>query len=284
VAEDLIPDARVAASAEPIELFRPRPSEPPSVVRGRFAVAYLVLAVLAGVGVGGAFVLIDRPASQEAAWSTWQPEGSRATFDDQIARYVSGRYRLPETGSPLVAVVPGAPEITAGGQELAVTNVVIQDDPEGDSDGFRVVDIDRSWMYQLCGLGPSCSIPEGTPSAERLQVLRREALELALYTFKFSDDVTTVIALLPPDLGEADTTQDDTAVALFFEKSAMRTELKQPLAATLVSPSPPQGTELDPRESLIVERLTADRLFLYQFQPLQAGSALMHLLRPTSVR
>jgi hypothetical protein len=283
VAEDLNPDVRPAAPVEP-ELFRPRPAEPPSVFRGRFAFAYLILAVLAGIGVGGAFVLVDRPPAREAVWSAWQPEGSRATFDDQIARYVSGRYRLPETGSPLVAVIPGAPEVTAGGQEVAVTNVVIQDDPQGDRDGFRVVDIDKSWMYQLCGLGPSCSIPQGTPSAERLQILRREALELALYTFKFGDDVDTVIALLPPDLGEADTAEDNTAVALFFEKSALRAELKQPLAATLVSPSPPQGTQLDPRESLILERLTADRVFLYDFQPLQAGSALMHLLRPSSAQ
>jgi hypothetical protein len=284
VAEDLIPEVRPAGQNEPVELLRPRPAEPPGVFRGRFAIAYLVLAVLAGIGIGGAVVLLDRPATKEATWSTWKPEGSRATFDDQIARYVSSRYVLPETGNPLVAVIPAAPTITIGAQELAVSNVVIQDDPEGDRDGFRVVDIDKSWMYRLCGLGTNCSIPVGTPSAERLQILRREALELALYTFKYSDDVNSVIAFLPPDLGDADDAEDDTAVALFFEKSALRTELKRPLNQTLVSASPPQGTELDPRESLIVERLTADRLFLYQFQPLQAGNALMHLLRPSSVR
>jgi hypothetical protein len=282
VAEDLNPEARRAAPVEP-ELFRPRPAAPPSVFRSRFAVAYLVLAVLAGVGIGGAFVLLDRPPASDAAWSSWQPEGSRATFDDQIARYVSGRYRLPETGNPLVAVIPGAPVITVGGEERAVSNVVIQDDPQGDRDGFRVVDIDKSWMYRLCGLGTNCSMAVGPLSTERLQILRREALELALYTFKFSDDVSTVIALLPPDLGQTDNTNDDTPIALFFEKSALRTELKQPLAATLVSPNPPQGTELDPRESLIVERLTADRVFVYQFQALQAGSALMHLVRPSTL-
>jgi hypothetical protein len=284
VADDLIPEARTAAQSEPIELLRPRPADPPSVFRGRFAVAYLVLAVLAGIGIGGAVVLLDRPATREATWSTWKPEGSRATFDDQIARYVGGRYVSPDTGNPLVAVIPAAPTITIGAQELAVSNVVIQDDPEGDREGFRVVDIDKSWMYRLCGLGTNCSIPVGTPSAERLQILRREALELALYTFKYTDDVNSVIAFLPPDLGDADDAEDDTAVALFFEKSALRAELKRPLNQTLVSASPPQGSELDPRESLVVERLTADRLFLYQFQPLQAGNALMHLLRPSSLR
>lgn len=285
MAEDLAPEIRPAATSEPVEILplRRPPEETPRVFRKRFAVAYLALAVLAGVAAGGTVLVFDRPATQEAIWSAWQPEGSQATFDDQIARYVSGRYRLP-SGDPLAAIVPGPPSITAGGQQVAVTDVVIQDDPEGDRDGFRVVNVDRSWMYQMCGLGPNCSIAEGTPSEQRLRVLRREALELALYTFKYSDDITTVIALLPPNIGDPDDTEDDSAAALFFEKSAMRTELERPLRQTLVSPSPPKGTELDPPESLIIERLTANRLFLYQFQPLQAGSALMHLLRPSSVQ
>jgi hypothetical protein len=283
VADDLVQDVLPLARIEPDEIVPPRPREAQSVFRGRFGVAYLTLAVLAGLGIGTAVLMFDRPATQEAIWSAWQPEGSQATFDDQIARYVSGRYRLP-SGNPLTAIVPGPPSITAGGQEVAVTSVVIQDDPEGDRDGYRVVDVDRSWMYQMCGLGANCSIPEGTPSEQRLRILRREALELALYTFKYSDDITTVIALLPPNLGDPDDTEDDSAAALFFEKSALGTELDRPLRQTLVSASPPQGTELDPRESLIIERLTANRLFLYQFQPLQAGSALMHLLRPGSVQ
>jgi hypothetical protein len=282
VAEDLAPDVRHAPPPDSVELFRARREEPPTVLRGRFVLAYLVLAVFAGIGIGAAVVLADRPTSSAPAWSTWKPEGSKATFDDQIARYVSSRYRAPTTGNPLVAIIPGPPTITFAGQELAVRNVVIQDDPQGDRDGFRVLDVNRSWMYQLCGLATTCSLPQGTLSADDLELLRREALELALYTFKYGDDVDTVITLLPPNLGEADTTDDDAAVALFFEKSALRTALEQPLNKTLVSARPPQGTVLDPRESLIVERLTADRLFLYRFQPLQAGSALMHLLRPTS--
>ena len=37
-------------------------------------------------------------------------------------------------------------------------------------------------LYRLCGLGPNCAIAKGKPSAERHLLLRREALELALYT------------------------------------------------------------------------------------------------------
>jgi hypothetical protein len=284
VAEDLaLPDLASERRAEPEALVTRRPPDTPGVFRGRFALAYLLLAVLAGGALGTTILLVDRPESSSAPWSSWKPFGSRATFDDQIAEYVGARYLLP-SGNPLVAIVPGRPTVTSGGQEIAVTNVVIQDDPNGDEEGFRVVEIDRSTMYQLCGSGPQCSIGEGAPTPERLQVLQREALELALYTFKYGDDVDTVIALLPPNLGEEENAEDDTSAALFFEKSALADALAQPLQRTLVSPTPPTGTELNPVESLVVDRLTADRLFLYQFQPLQAGSALMHLLRPSSVQ
>ena len=44
-------------------------------------------------------------------------------------------------------------------------------------------------LYNLNGLGPSGSIKGGKPSPERLKVLHREALELALYTFRYLPDV-----------------------------------------------------------------------------------------------
>ena len=44
----------------------------------------------------------------------------------------------------------------------------------------------------------------GKPSQERLKVLHREALELALYTFRYLPDVEGVVTLLPPPPPEAD--------------------------------------------------------------------------------
>ncbi|MGH3105109.1 MAG: hypothetical protein ACRDN6_13530 [Gaiellaceae bacterium] len=274
MAEDLAlrREEEAAALVEPVRQRQ-------GVYRYRFGLAYLALAILAGAGIGSAFVVLDRPAKQSDLWSTWRPVGSQATFDSQIANYVAGRYRLP-SGNPLVLVVPGPPTISDGDTELAIRSVVIQDDPRGDANGFRNVDIGESRMYQLCGQGDRCSVGGGTPTPERLQVLRREALELALYTFKYGDDIDTVIALLPPNLGDTDDTSDDAAVALFFEKSALRNQLEQPLRRTLLSANPPQAAELDTRESLIIEQLTGNRLFLYQFQQVQAGGAVMLLARP----
>ena len=53
--------------------------------------------------------------------------------------------------------------------------------------------------YNLCGIGgKDCAIWVGTPSTNRLLLLRREALELALYTFKYISGVENVVAILPP--------------------------------------------------------------------------------------
>jgi hypothetical protein len=278
VAEDLTSDVRAAAPVEEPLAVRRRPGESVSVFRRRFALAYLALAVLAGLGVGATVLLIDRPEEKEVLWSNWRPIGSEGTFDDQIGDYVGARYRLP-SGNPLAAVIPGPPTIVISGTELTVSNVVISDDPEGDRDGFRVVKVANSRMYQLCGLGQQCSMGEGSPSEARMRLLRREALELALYTFKYTGDTDTVITLLPPNLGKANDPDDDTAVALFFERRALRNELEQPLRKTLLSPNPPQAAELDAIESLVIERLTGNRLFLYQFRPDLAGGALMLLAR-----
>src|SRR5205823_2550110 len=53
--------------------------------------------------------------------------------------------------------------------------------------------------YNLCGIGgKNCAIGVGTPSTNRLLLLRREALELALYTFKYISSANNVVAILPP--------------------------------------------------------------------------------------
>ena len=53
-------------------------------------------------------------------------------------------------------------------------------------------------VYNLCGLGTSCAIAAGTPSLAGELLLRREALELALYTFRYIHGVDSVVAILPP--------------------------------------------------------------------------------------
>jgi hypothetical protein len=281
VAEDLAPERKdvVVPPADPTAPARVKPRRRSgSVYRLRFGLAYLVLALLAGAGIGAAVLLLDRPTSSAAVeWSKWQPTGSEASYPRQIADYVSGRYRLP-SGNPLVGILAGPPEV----QDVAVRAVAIQNDPEGASDDISIVPTENSVMFVLCGLGPRCSIREGEPSEERHQLLRREALELALYALKYSK-ASSVIALLPPrpdaapDTGTGTQAQENPSTALFFERKDFKRELDVPLRRTLLSAEPPQVAEISSLEGPTIDRLTTPHLFSYEFQQAQEGSAILIL-------
>jgi hypothetical protein len=130
-------------------------------------------------------------------------------------------------------------------------------------------------MYNLCGNGARCSIAEGKPSTSRARLLRREALELALYTFKYVEDVDSVIALMPTNLGSPETPDDDTATVLFLQKENFRRQLDAPLEQTL--PSRP-GTTLTSVQGQLVDGLTRQHQYLFDIQPTQDLGAVMLLM------
>ena len=266
------------ASSEPVV---PRPpaeeARASNPYRIRFGLAYLALAAIVGGTVGSFVVLLmrDGPADK-VAWSSWQPTGRESSFPRQIADYVSGRYRLP-SGNPLVGVIASDPEVQAGDASIPVAAVAIRNDPEGDSDDISIVRTDNGLMYQLCGLGDRCTIREGRPSEERLRLLRREALELALYSFKYIDEVDSVITLLPPGRnGEG----NEVSAALFFQRDDLDDALERPLGQTLRLEKPPQASEIDPIEGLTIDRLTNSRFFRYEFTQAPAGGAVLVLTPP----
>ena len=240
----------------------------PAAFRLRFLVAYVILGALAGAGATAALLLLtgaERATGEP--WATWRPVGNEATYGQQIADRVGRRYRL-ESGDQIVGVVPGPPEV----QGVKVTAVAIQSPNATSSDDIQVQRADDSFMYLLCGLGDGCAIESGTPTAERHRLLRREALELAFYTFKYVDDVDSVITLLPPPAGG-----QENATALFLEKRAFKAELNRPLALTLEGPDRPAVLEVPELETVKVDRLTRPFLYQYQFQALQNQSAVLIL-------
>ena len=263
---------------------RPTPEEPTLVpdrserarrssYRFRFGLIYILLAVVAGAAIGSFIVLAAQSAPEgEAAWSSWRPEGRVNAYPAAIAEHVSQRYRLP-SGKQLVGVLAGPAEV----QELPLRGVMIQHDASNPTkeDDLEVIEVDNGVMYSLCGTGARCSISEGKPSASRARLLRREALELALYTFKYVEDVDSVIALMPTNLGSPETPDDDTATVLFLQKQDFRRQLQAPLAQTL--PGRP-GTTLDPVRGQLVDGLTRQRQYLFDIQPTQDMGAVMLLL------
>jgi hypothetical protein len=242
--------------------------------RSRFAALYILLAVVAGAAIGGVIVLTERegPAPSEA-WSEWQPVGGPERRAVQIADHVSDAYRLP-SGKQLATVTYAGPPTIAGptGETLQVSALAV----ETAATASEVDDIDTfpagsTVMYTLCGLGTACSIPEGQPTVERHALLRREALELALYSLTYIDGIDSVLVLLPPRPdGQA-------ATSVFLDRSDVNAALDQPLKATLPAPLTPGVGEMSPEELQAVNRYTRSRV--YSYQPLQAqdGTFLMVL-------
>ena len=120
----------------------------------------------------------------------------------QIADHVGPEYRLGD-GDQLVAVQAGPLEVA----DLPLS-VALRSSATGGN--IQLLD-GKGVMYTLNGLGPRGSIARGTPSEERHLLLRREALELALYTFRYRSDVDMVVALLPPPPPDKGTTATTTA-------------------------------------------------------------------------
>jgi hypothetical protein len=125
-------------------------------------------------------------------------------------------------------------------------------------------------VYVFCGTGQRCAIP-GTPTYERGQLLRRESLELALYTFKYMGDVKSVVTLLPP-AGRQNT-------AVFLKRSSLSDLLDKPLHKTLPAAGPFEAGDIPDADAS--ERLTVDRFFRSEFQELPNGRGLLVLTRPS---
>jgi hypothetical protein len=246
------------------------------VYRSRFAFFYVVLAVVAGIGVGALIVLVSRGSPAPAPpWSAWEPTGSAERRAAQIGEHVSDPYRLP-SGKPLVAVTfAGPPQVTGpDGSTFQVRAVAIRPDTSGgraEASDIDTIDARTTVMYTLCGLGTACSIAEGKATVARGQLLRREALELALYSFTYLDGIDSTLVLLPPRAdGQA-------ATAVFVRRSDVRAMLGRPLDQTLTAPVTPSVGEISAEEQSVIDRATLSGLYEYSYLQAQDGSPVMVL-------
>ena len=90
---------------------------------------------------------------------------------------------------------------------------------------------------------PRCSIASGQATEPRGRLVRREALEVALYTFKFVPSINSIVAFMPPPPGS---TADDAPLPAEGRRS--RSSSPQPLDKTLPLATPPLPTAPDPTE------------------------------------
>ena len=244
--------------------------------RSRFAAFYVVLAIVAGAGVGTLLVLVGRGSPAPApAWSAWEPTGSVERRYAQIADHVGDQYRLP-SGNALAAVTYAGPPTVTGpdGSSFRVPAIAVRPDTtagRAEADDIDTINASSTVMYTLCGLGNACSIPEGKPTIERGELLRREALELALYSFHYLDGIDSTLVLIPPRAnGRA-------AAAVFLERRDVRAELDRPLDQTLTAPLTPSVGQIRADEQRVIDRATRSRLYQYSYLQSQDGSPVMVL-------
>jgi hypothetical protein len=144
--------------------------------------------------------------------------------------------------------------------------------------------MDDGMMFFLCGAGENCAIGEGQPTIQRHRLLRREALELALYTFRYMGGVDSVVTFLPPrppaNRQEQAEPQLDTAV--YFRKDDLEPLVEAPLNRTLQGR--PVGENLPSGQAGLVDDLTGPALYRFSFQQSPDGQSAVLLLSPFAQR
>ncbi|GAC1437575.1 MAG: hypothetical protein NVSMB51_11950 [Solirubrobacteraceae bacterium] len=195
-------------------------------------------------------------------WSSWAPGSSDISGVHEIANRVGAEYRAAD-GGQLVAV-SGTP------QEIAGVPVQVAVRTSAGARGSIPVFNGTGVIYQLCGLGAKCSISTGQPSSQRHLLLRREALELALYTFRYIGGVDQVEVFMPPRKGQSP------SQVLFFRSSQLAAELDRPLRETLTAPTPTVNTIAQAADTALVDRVTTQSLYAFTLAS-QNGSEFLVL-------
>ncbi len=267
-----------APPARPIEGSPGKSSAARHKYSRQFAIVYalLGLGLVAGlVGLGYALSRSDPPPAQ--AWSAWKPSGSAEAKTKQIADRVSRSYRL-KSGKQLAAALANPPQatLTSGTDVLTVpiSAIVVRPDAtkgQAETTDYKIFNAGTSIEYALCGLGQNCAIAEGKPSAARAQLLRRQALELSLYTFKYVPEISSVTVALPPR-------KDGQAPGLwvFLQRKDVADQLAKPLNTSLAPLTPRLGA-VPSREAKVIDNVTLNRLYNSSYQNAQDGSALLIL-------
>jgi hypothetical protein len=234
--------------------------EPPQASRFQFVLGAMVAVAVAGLLLLGVALVGDGTTTRTIEitgppWSAWAPHQGGVDGPTQIAQHVGPEYKGAD-GRQLVAVTGGPLEVAG----LPLTVALRQSAAQG---GQIQLFEGKGVLYRLCGLGEKCSIASGKPSTERHLLLRREALELALYSFRYLKDVNQVVVFMPPKKG------DDPSQALFFRPSDVARELGRPLTSTLSGRTPSVRSMPRSPNAKLVDTLTYQSLF--QFSLTQAN-------------
>jgi hypothetical protein len=260
-----------AEEPPPVEAAQPAAPPGPSPFRTRFGFVWGVLAGVAvcAVALTGVLVATARDDSGPPLapnWSAWQPSTSRMYEGAQeIAGHVSRKYQL-DSGQQLAAVQSGPMEY-----DLEPVGVAVQ--PRGG----QVEVLEGAALFYGLDLLDESDKSIDTHTRDRL--LKREALELALYSFRYLDDVTMVTVALPAAQTEGGTNEFR---AIFYRPGDLLSQLQVPLAKTL-SPKTPRPKTLSKTEAARIDSLVLRNQFESSIQSFDGRQRYWVLSEPEIV-
>ena len=237
------------------------------VQKHQFPIAYAALALAFWVSVAVFVVLLMRPNhSRPVAWSSWRPAAQGLQGAHEIAMRIASTYK-GANGAQLVAVQEHPPEVQGEPLEAIGVRKLNQN---GQMDPYIGLFPTRGTLiYAFCGLQAQCSLQGDTTPAQQ-RALRREALELSLYSLKYLHGVDQVVSLVQ-------STRDGGMDAVFLRKPDLSSELRHPLRDTLPLRVPPPSNRPDRPEATAIDGLTLPNTFPAHFESLPDGDAILVL-------
>jgi hypothetical protein len=253
----------------------------PAPFRSRFGFVWGALVGIAACAAAALGLLIAAPRESgpvlAANWSAWEPDSAQMVEGaGDIAAHVGLQYKV-DGGGQLATV-------RSSSLELAGQDIGVAVRPTGQEPVFME---GEGLLYFLSGLGPGGRLPVVKAKKKRERLLMREALELALYSFRYLEDVTMVAVLLPETADAAaseatGTTAAPETNAVFFRPGDLLKQLQVPLAATL-SPKTPSPSTITETEAARIESLTLRNRFVASVQQLEADRNYLLLAEPEIV-
>ena len=281
-------DVAVGTSPRPAaEATAPNREERTPAFYTRFSLAYMLLIIVAVLGVGALVVILARPDAKKAPpWSTFKPTGEALQIERQIATQVSSEYKASTTEG-LVSVFPGPLATTQyiqtgtgqTGVQVPISLIAVRPDVSTGkhvASDYTFFQPGSTVAYEMCGFGDTqqnCGVVTATGNPTAL--LHREALELALYTLKYLPDVNAVLVNLPPPANP-----QKPATSVLIARTDVKANLRLPLRRTL-----------EPQEVLLgggvpnanhVGELTASRIYTFRYQTLPGSGATALVLSPVT--
>lgn len=279
------------ANSEPVAVERaprrlPRIGHPHT---RQFRTTLAALGLIAVAAVVSAVILVARQsggarAARGPAWSSWAPSSAGSAGVAEIAAHIAPYYRLSAAAQLDVITPISVAQTTAAGTTTGSgLTIAVNTSPTGKTPSLGLLN-GETVAYNVCGLGAKNCELAGTASTVRMLLLRREALELALYTFKYITASQNVVVVLPPghtvSSSGSGAASKPVTVAVAFVRKQLTPWLQVPLSRTLAQ-YPPDVAQLNlwsqSVEAGFVDQVTAHALFSSQVESQQVGGNLLVL-------